>query len=159
MQDLIGPFLIELRRIKHFFKWRVDPKTGRLFGVHPNHLRSFTVMEAVAWDEHKPFVRYEDEYEAAKAIGFEGIVEVVKSACDHVATTPLRSAVVEMIMEREFCYGDHVRIKSTNGTVNQGFAGRRGSVVCAFGDERTDGVVVFLGKESVAFPVSAVEFV
>jgi hypothetical protein len=60
----------------------------------------------------------------------------------------------------EFCYGDHVKIRDTYGTRNQGIALKHGMVIATAGNEEPDVptttvVVYFGGEHSIAVPVEA----
>lgn len=98
MPDAIAPFLRELRQIAHLFKWQVCNKTGRIIGWHTEYDDPFTPMQAVAWREKG--VRISEEYEAARAIGLEGIVHAVTECCNHRCDKDVRRAVlIEIGME------------------------------------------------------------
>lgn len=95
MIESTGPFLKELMRVRHFFKWQVDKKTGRIFGVHSEYERSFTVLEAVAWGQSGK--RYDDEFAAARDVGLSKISHTVKGACDSFNETELRRGILVAI--------------------------------------------------------------
>ena len=96
MQDAIGPFLRELAKVRHLFEWHVCPKTGRIFARHREYDNSFTVLEVMAWSETG--LRYPGgEFEAARAIGLEGIADVVKDSCDCKKKSDLRRGVLVAI--------------------------------------------------------------
>lgn len=95
MQDQIGPFLTEFRRVQHHFVWQVDPKSGRIVGKHAEYYKHFTPMEAVAWGEKGE--HFGGDYEAARAVNLSEIVVVVQSACNHWNSTRLRKSILELI--------------------------------------------------------------
>ncbi len=99
MQDKIGPFIKELGRIRHFFHWQIEPKTGLIRGVHREYEDWFSVVEAVAWGGTG--LRYPDEYHAARAVGAETIVEVILGACRNKSDKVIRPSLLNVLELKE----------------------------------------------------------
>lgn len=97
--DLIAPFLKELRAVAHLLRWTVDPKTGRIFARHPEYEETFSVIEAVAWGmtglRYKG-VETDSEFAAARAIGVEAIAYQIMEVCDRFPKENERKCVKEV---------------------------------------------------------------
>ncbi len=90
--EAIGPFLRELRSIRHLMKWTIDSR-GRIRGLHAEYLTTFSPIEAVAWAASG--LRFAD-LEAGQFLKIEKVsTEIVEASNKRMLNGKTRIAILQ----------------------------------------------------------------